>query len=117
MKVYPIGIPVLYAVILWNSRELLNPRINTGIKVKGGEPGQATTRDGFSEGASTLSSFFNFSSNGPPKNELSQQELKEFNETVRARRDHPELIPSMFLWKDFGEGCIDCIMYPAPIMC
>ncbi|CAM9629744.1 unnamed protein product, partial [Laminaria digitata] len=67
--VYPIGIPVLYAVILWNSREMLNPRIHTG---------------------------------GQSKNDLSEQELQKYNETIRARRDNPELIPSMFLWKDFG---------------
>lgn len=105
MKVYPIGIPVLYAVILWNSRELLNPRIRSGVKVDSDETGQATQRDGFPQGTGTLSSFFNFSSNGQPENDLSEQELQEFNETIRARRDHPELIPSMFLWKDFGEGC------------
>ncbi|CAM9547013.1 unnamed protein product, partial [Laminaria digitata] len=70
--VYPIGIPVLYAVILWNSRELLNPRIHAGVKVEASGTDQATTTAGFA-----------------------------FNETVNARRDHPELMPSMFLWKDF----------------
>ncbi|CAN0541574.1 unnamed protein product, partial [Laminaria digitata] len=28
-QVYPVGIPFLYAVILWKNRELLNPRIDT----------------------------------------------------------------------------------------
>ena len=79
-----------------------------GVKVEAGETGQATTRNCFLEGAGIFSSFFKNSPKGQSKSELSQQELQEYNEIVRARRGHPELIPSMFLWKDFGEGC-NCI--------
>lgn len=40
----------------------------------------------------------------PTKKDLSPQELLEYVERVKARGEHPELAPSMFLWKDFGEG-------------
>ena len=35
----------------------------------------------------------------------SPEALQELEEKVEARRKHPELVPSMFLWKDFGEFC------------
>lgn len=73
---YPIGIPVLYAFILWKNRALLNPSIDTQ---SGGEGGDA-------------------------KHKLSREELQELEEKVKARRNHPELVPSMFLWKDFGKA-------------
>ena len=101
---YPVGIPVLYAAVLWNIRELLNPRIHIGVRVEAGETGQDATTNGFLEGLGILRLFSNYLPMDQSENELSQQELQQFNETVRARKDHPELIPSMFLWKDFGEG-------------
>lgn len=75
-QVYPIGIPVLYAAILWKNRELLNPRIDS----------QPVGEDGHA------------------KHKLSPQELQELDEKVEARRANPALVPSMFLWKDFGKS-------------
>ncbi|CAM9638404.1 unnamed protein product, partial [Laminaria digitata] len=73
--IYPIGIPILYAAILWKNRELLNPRIDT---VPTGADEEET------------------------RNSYSSEELQELEEKVKARREHPKLVPSMFLWKDFG---------------
>lgn len=91
-QVYPIGIPVLYAAILWKNRELLNPRIHT-------EP------DVVDEAAAGADSFVTLSttSKGQTKKNYSFEELQMLEEKVKARRTHPELVPSMFLWKDFGE--------------
>ncbi|CAM9298394.1 unnamed protein product, partial [Laminaria digitata] len=89
--VYPIGIPVLYAAILWKNRELLNPRIEAQPVVVG----EVATR-------AEASIFHSRTSKGHTKNGYSSQELKELEEKVQARRVHPELVPSMFLWKDFG---------------
>ncbi|CAM9313997.1 unnamed protein product, partial [Laminaria digitata] len=77
--VYPIGTPVLYAAILWKNRESLNPRILTGP-------------DGVDESATGAEK---------AKNYWSSQELQTLEEMVKARRENPELVPSMFLWKDF----------------
>ena len=74
-QVYPIGIPVLYAFILWKNRALLNPSIDT----------QSVGDD------------------GDVKPKLSPKKLQEHEEKIKARRDHPDLVPSMFLWKDFGK--------------
>ncbi|CAM9233149.1 unnamed protein product, partial [Laminaria digitata] len=44
--VYPIGIPALYAAILWSKRELLNPRMHTAVKSESdATDGAATTAD------------------------------------------------------------------------
>ena len=111
-QIYPIGIPVLYAAILWKKRELLNPRIYI-------EPTEITgpvssvnpvRNDG---NASTKVSI---ASKSQAKANLSSQELRELEEKVEARREHPELVPSMFLWKDFGE-CCEFIPYLKTIRC
>ncbi|CAN0468807.1 unnamed protein product, partial [Laminaria digitata] len=39
---------------------------------------------------------------GQTKNAYSFEQLQELDEKVKARRVNPELVPSMFLWKDFG---------------
>lgn len=104
---YPVGIPVLYAVILWRKRELLNPRIHAAA-VTESNSGRADDRTNESTGragdAGLLSSILRFVSKGQTKTEISPQELQELEGKVRARAEHPELVPSMFLWKDFGEG-------------
>ena len=92
---YPVGIPVLYAAILWKNRELLNPCIHTGLDESGETP---TT------GSDNPSAVICASSKGRAKNVYSPEELQELEEKVQARRVHPELVPSMFLWKDFGES-------------
>ncbi|CAM9194743.1 unnamed protein product, partial [Laminaria digitata] len=42
--VYPVGIPVLYATILWNKRDLLNPQICSDTKPERHREDEATTR-------------------------------------------------------------------------
>lgn len=101
-QVYPIGIPILYAVILWKNRELLNPRIDT---VPAGVD-EEETRVNAGSGDDLLSTMpvLCISSKSQAKNSYSSEELQELAEKVKARREHPKLVPSMFLWKDFGEG-------------
>lgn len=36
--------------------------------------------------------------------DLSEKERKELDERIRMRKQNPDLVPSMFLWKDFGEA-------------
>ncbi|CAN0066944.1 unnamed protein product [Ectocarpus sp. 4 AP-2014] len=77
--VYPIGIPLLYAFILWINRESLNPRVRSEATP---QPTGAVEK------------------NGPlvPANYG-----KDLKERLEQRRRNPDLVPSMFLWKDFGE--------------
>eukprot|EP00903_Cladosiphon_okamuranus_P020453 g18773.t1 len=77
--VYPIGIPLLYAYILWVNRELLNPRIQ--------QVGRAEPDEEMAKSPPTCSS---------EERQLSMQE------TLERRLQNPDLVPSMFLWKDFG---------------
>ena len=37
------------------------------------------------------------------KKRMSREEQEELDKMVELRRTQPELVPSMFLWKDFGE--------------
>ena len=98
-QVYPIGIPVLYAAILWENRELLNPRIHT--TPDGAD--EAATRAAQGGGDGMPSWILCITSTGQAKNRYSSEEWQELEEKVEARREHPKLVPSMFLWKDFGE--------------
>lgn len=110
---YPIGIPLLYAFILWRNRHLLNP-------LKPQPRGLVTPTSGGVEEATEEDEL----TNGPPARGLthlgtpfrnpenghvnSADELLEREERVRMRMENPELVPSMFLWKDFGEGEWGC---------
>ena len=78
---YPIGIPLLYAYILWRNRESLNPC--------------AQTPDTSSRSRLSISTRSEY-----PVRE-SQAALEE---RIEKRRQNPDLVPSMFLWKDFGES-------------
>lgn len=102
MKVYPIGIPVLYSVVLWKHRELLNPRICYAgdAKPEANDTNEEPTREHLARRDGIQSATLLTSSNVQPLEELS---LRELEERVEARREHPELVPFMFLWKDFGE--------------
>ena len=106
LKVYPIGIPVLYFLILWTKRELLNPRIYSAGE-KEGRSARArddTTRTDIGEGNDIASVIVLTASNGQTKAYWSRQELQELDEKMKARTKHPELVPLIFLWRDFGEG-------------
>ena len=109
-QVYPIGIPILYAIILWSNRELLNPSI---VRCK-------PETDSADESTTDSSAVLCATSKGRKvKNDYSPQELQELEERVQARKGHPALVPSMFLWKDFGESrrscqTITCLLYTSP---
>ncbi|CAM9831277.1 unnamed protein product [Scytosiphon promiscuus] len=77
--VYPIGIPLLYACILWKNRMALNPRVRD-------------TTDSTS-GVSRLPMVRGFAAN---------ESAEELEERLEMRKRNPDLVPSMFLWKDFG---------------
>ena len=113
---YPIGIPALYASILWKNRELLNPCIPTSTKPGPDAPGEVATRaDSLRDDDNprvTLSTV----SKRQTRNGYSSQELRELEELVKARRENPQLVPSMFLWKDFGEG-YRSIRHRVPSIC
>ena len=95
---YPIGIPLLYAFILWKNRHLLNPRLvaaaraRQGRQVEEGEEGDQETKvaDQINTG-------------GQRRKSLSLLEKEELEKMMKLRRTCPELVPSMFLWKDFRE--------------
>ena len=95
-QVYPVGIPVLYATILWKNRKLLNPRLHT-------TPDEATRAepDRRDDMPSTI---LCITPKGQARSSYSYEELQELQAKVEARREHPKLVPSMFLWKDFGEN-------------
>lgn len=112
---YPVGIPALYAAILWKNRELLNPRIITVVESEPGGIEEAAPRADPTKGAGIRSWVLCCTPKGQTKETLSPQALQEFKERVNARREHPDLVPSMFLWKDFGEG-YKCIQPPVPNM-
>ncbi len=76
---YPIGIPLLYAFILWVNRESLNPRVVAADPApKEGEDEEAAAK--------------------------APVELNDLEQKLEERKRNPDLVPSMFLWKDFGEA-------------
>jgi len=93
-QVYPIGIPLLYAYILWKSRDSLNPR-----------RAQATLQ--LESGGGSAMSGLSLSN-----------ESEDLKERIEKRADNPDLVPSMFLWKDYGEGRALCFsgFQPSPAM-
>lgn len=104
-KVYPVGIPALYAAILWKHRELLNPRKNAIVGVSPGAAEEAAApKAGPAEGVRIGSPTFRPASLDQTGDALSPYEFQTFQERVRARKTHPQLAPSAFLWRDFGEG-------------
>lgn len=109
---YPIGIPALYATTLWKNRELLNPGIHSitdSTTVPSDGADEAATR-AFYDPARADDDIPPAILGKPPrkgqtKKRYSLQEMQELEAKVEARREHPKLAPSMFLWKDFGEAC------------
>lgn len=97
---YPIGIPAVYAVILWKHRELLNPQIHTVVNCEEIDTtARSMTVDVGPAGADKTAS------KGRHNDESSPLTSKELEEKVKARAEHPDLAAFMFLWKDFGEPC------------
>lgn len=80
VQVYPIGIPLLYASILWKNRVALNPPVQ----------GNADSTSGGIR-LLELGGFFR------------KESAEEVEKRLELRKQNPDLLPSMFLWKDFGE--------------
>ena len=78
-QVYPIGIPLLYAFILWVNRESLNPRVAAADDAAPEAEGEATAA------------------------KPAPVALDDLQRKLEERQKNPDLAPSMFLWKDFGE--------------
>ena len=95
-----MGIPVLYATILWQHRELLNPHIEFDPN-ESSETATTAHLAGRTEIPTVLTCT---KQKGQQMKHYSLEELQEFEERVEARRENPKLVPSMFLWKDFGES-------------
>ena len=83
---YPVGIPLLYAYILWKNRDSLNPRVLAG----GNADEDVSPGPAFSPW--TKKDYY-----------LDKESMAELHELLRKRKENPDLVPSMFLWKDFGE--------------
>lgn len=82
---------------------MLNPRIyNVTMPKPDGTNGTATRADSV-ERTGVISWFLRTESKRQTKKAVSPQELQGFKERVRARKEHPELASSMFLWMDFGK--------------
>ena len=95
---YPIGIPLLYAFILWKNRHLLNPTLAAAARAeqeRQAEEGKENNQE--TEGVDQSNT------GGQRRKHLSPLQEEELEKMVKLRRTNPELVPSMFLWKDFGE--------------
>lgn len=58
VKVYPIGIPVLYSGLLWRKRHLLNPRAVSVGKCESYDASEGVSGDGVGKWNSSQSSIF-----------------------------------------------------------
>lgn len=85
---YPVGIPLLYFTILWKNRHLLNPSVRANPETD--EHGQPASADSIAPATIT-------------QTVLSPELARELEERVKMRKLNPDLMPSMFLWRDFGE--------------
>lgn len=105
-QVYPIGIPALYAAILWKKRDLLNPRIHTDKPdgVDGFDEAATRTDPAREDGIPFAMMLCATPKVGQARDSYSPRDIRELEERVKARRENPKLVPSMFLWKDFGES-------------
>ena len=97
-QVYAIGIPLLYAFILWTKRHLLNPALAAAARVEQ----EQQTKEGKEDGQE-IEGVGESKTDGQRKKDLSLLEEEELKKMVKLRKTNPELVPSMFLWKDFCE--------------
>ena len=93
-KVYPVGIPSLYLFILWANRHALNPSVKAHEK---------DTVGGLETGSSPASSGWMKIGGGGRVKIMTPRESQELEKRISDRNTNPDLTPSMFLWKDFGE--------------
>ncbi len=103
-KVYPVGVPSLYLFILWANRDSLNPSLKARSKSGGTEEKQGNeTAGGLETDLSPESSGWVWTGRGGSVKVMTLQESQELEKRINDRRTNPDLAPSMFLWKDFGE--------------
>ncbi|CAN0047697.1 unnamed protein product, partial [Ectocarpus fasciculatus] len=100
--VYPIGIPLLYAFILWINRDALNPQPRPEAHDDDNEAAiSAQVVD--ASGWSVASRKAGGGGGGDEHaSAVSKETPEELEERLEKRRQNPDLVPSMFLWKDFG---------------
>ena len=102
---YPIGVPLLYAFILWKNRHLLNPTLAAAARAEQGRQAEeGKESDEETEGVDQSNT------DGQRRKHLSPLEEEELEKMVKLRRTNPELVPSMFLWKDFGETLFSVVL-------
>lgn len=84
---------------------MLNTRIDCDGTIESESDGvsDGATGSGFVRREDDPSAIRLTASNRQTKSYWSPQELKELDQKVKARTEHPELKPFMFLWRDFGE--------------
>lgn len=101
-KVYPVGIPLLYFFILWTKRESLNPTLQAQTRRDAEVAAMPhTTAEELPEDDVRATS--QPDSIAGMHVRQGSEEAKAIEERIRQRRKNPDLVPSMFLWKDFGE--------------
>jgi len=90
----------MYAFILWKNRHLLNPTLAAAARA------EEERKAGISQASDLEGDDFEESKKSArgDKKRLSPEEEEELEKMVESRRTNPELVPSMFLWKDFGES-------------
>ncbi|CAN0013328.1 unnamed protein product, partial [Ectocarpus sp. 6 AP-2014] len=101
--VYPIGIPLLYAFILWINRDSLNPgpRPKATDDDDDDDEAVAAAQDADASGWSVASRKAGGGGGGGDGEHVSKETPEELEERLQKRRQNPDLVPSMFLWKDF----------------
>ena len=82
---------------------MINPRIYAGAKLEANDVNEESTRALSARGGGTQSA----TSNVQHAKYWYLLEVRKLEERVEARKEHPELVPFMFLWKDLGEACKD----------
>ena len=95
---------MLYFLVLWKRRHLLNPRVYSAGQEEGGGASDDTTGASFVSKKDDPSAILLTASNGQMKAYWPPEELEELDQRVKARTEHPDLSPFVFLWGDFGEG-------------
>lgn len=104
----------MYLFILWANRHSLNPSVDNNSKSM--EENLGTQRVGRveikpSDRSPTKSGSIRIGGGGGIK-VMTLEEAQDLEKRVHDRKTNLELVPSMFLWKDYGEtfraGCIVC---------
>lgn len=106
LQVYPVGIPLLYFYILWSNRRSLNPRVRMEQENPSEleQPLSATKLQQIAVAYLTNISGSGANKSQQPTTAVPAELARELEILVTKRKQDPALVPSMFLWKDFGEN-------------